>query len=322
MRKAVIGFWKSLEFEGGDKTVFSCEECGDRPDTLVIDGVCIGIRLEHLEGSDIFTPYSESKPVLCSTKYQDRQYVGPFENGRKKLKIAAEFNPPTYPKFGVKKSDNEGLNETKNFFKIIKAKYPSPPGPYVDLMRVLSSSSSTTSLLQPYDPDFGQNLYKLLSENADIFQTQHMTTAKILKEKYPHFFKIYENIWLFENKAMTEDAASFLAKIVRHINNVYKNAPDRKQDEYEIYEGEEIYGQFYPNFPLKFYRAKYEIDGKSEQWEEHCTKLWSEHSKFSPGLFLMLYACHPATQPPKHPPRESSEIELQLANKLTKQPPH
>ena len=149
-----------------------------------------------------------------------------------------------------------------------------------------------------------------------------MTTAKILKEKYPHFFKIYENIWLFENKAMTEDAASFLAKIVRHINNVYKNAPDRKQDEYEIYEGEEIYGQFYPNFPLKFYRAKYEIDGKSEQWEEHCTKLWSEHSKFSPGLFLMLYACHPATQPPKHPPRESSEIELQLANKLTKQPPH
>ena len=112
-------------------------------------------------------------------------------------------------------------------------------------MRVLSSSSSTTSLLQPYDPEFGLNLYQLLTGNADIFKPQYMTTAKTLKEKYPHFFKIYENIWLFENKTMTKDATCFLAKIVKHINDVYKNAPARSKDDYENYEGEEIYRQFY-----------------------------------------------------------------------------
>jgi hypothetical protein len=55
-RKAVNGFWKAISFQAGDKKVFSCQDCGDKPNTLVIDGVCIGIRLEHLEGEDIFTP--------------------------------------------------------------------------------------------------------------------------------------------------------------------------------------------------------------------------------------------------------------------------
>ena len=40
-------------------------------------------------------------------------------------------------------------------------------------MRVLSSSSSTTSLLQPYDPEFGLNLYQLLIENADFKKKIH-----------------------------------------------------------------------------------------------------------------------------------------------------
>ena len=68
---------------------------------------------------------------------------------------------------------------------------------------------------------------------------------------------------------------------------MYERAPIGSKDDYEEYEGEEIYGKFYPCFPLKYYRAKYNIDGKGEQWDEHCRK----HLKFSPGLFLMLCAC-------------------------------
>jgi hypothetical protein len=291
MRKAVNGFWKAISFQAGDKKVFSCQDCGDKPNTLVIDGVCIGIRLEHLEGEDIFTPYAENKPVLMSTKYQERQFVGPYENGRKKIKLALESCPPTYPKFGNKKSENNGLNETKNFLKILKEKHPSPPKPYLQLMKVLCSSSSTTSHFQPYEPEFCKKLMKHMHERDDIFTSELLSTSTKIKEMYPHFYELYENIWILEGHKMPMEVLDFFYKILNHVISVYEGAPIRTKDDYEEYEGEEIYGQFYPCFPLKYYRAKYEIDGKGEQWDEHCSKLWSEHAKFSPGLFLMLCAC-------------------------------
>ena len=67
----------------------------------------------------------------------------------------------------------------------------------------------------------------------------------------------------------------------------------RQRQEYESYKGEEILGQFFPCFPIKYYRPKYAIDkkDKDEEWGGKCSKLWSEHQKFSPGLFTMLCAC-------------------------------
>ena len=35
------------------------------------------------------------------------------------IKAAAEANPPNYSKFGLKKIDDQGLIETKEFFKIL-----------------------------------------------------------------------------------------------------------------------------------------------------------------------------------------------------------
>ena len=67
----------------------------------------------------------------------------------------------------------------------------------------------------------------------------------------------------------------------------------RQRQDYEYYKGEEILGQFYPCFPIKYYRPRYTIDkkDKDEEWGRKCSKLWSEHQKFSPGLFTMLCSC-------------------------------
>ena len=108
--------------------------------------------------------------------------------------VGKKSNPLTYPEFGTKKSENNGLNETKNFFKILKGKHPCPPKPYVQLMRALCSSSSTTSLFQPYEPGFCKKLMKHMDEKNDIFTPEFLSVSTKMKEIYPHFYELYEDM--------------------------------------------------------------------------------------------------------------------------------
>ena len=57
----------------------------------------------------------------------------------------------------------------------------------------------------------------------------------------------------------------------------------------------EIPCEYFPNFPLLFERPKYGADNDSNDddqfWEDLCSKLFPEHVKLSPGLFLVTCAC-------------------------------
>ena len=72
-------------------------------------------------------------------------------------------------------------------------------------------------------------------------------------------------MWVLDEKQMPKEVLALFANILPHSDDVYEN----EKDDYEKYEGEEIYRQFYPCFLWKYYRGKYDIYGKSEQIEHY-----------------------------------------------------
>ena len=52
-------------------------------------------------------------------------------------------------------------------------------------------------------------------------------------------------MWVLDEKQMPKEVLAFFANILPHSDDVYEN----EKDDYEKYEGEEIYRQFYPCFP-------------------------------------------------------------------------
>ena len=136
-------------------------------------------------------PYANNEPLKATT-YQDRQYVKPFKAARKLLKKAAEDNGN--PNFGRTKITDPGLNATKNFFNSVKTQHRHIPEAYVEVLIMLSSSSSTTSLFQPFERKFvGQILEKLVSE-TDILAEKEFEFGKKVHKKYPYFYKILSDI--------------------------------------------------------------------------------------------------------------------------------
>ena len=66
---------------------------------------------------------------------------------------------------------------------------------------------------------------------------------------------------------------------------------DRDADYTKRMDGE-IASEMFPPFPLIYERPKYEADKKNSKkdkdaWESLCQKLFPEHSKLTPGLFIV-----------------------------------
>ena len=98
------------------------------------------------------------------------------------------------------------------------------------------------------DPELCNEILQLFLKNADIFA---VVVTNRIQQTYPQFFKLCEDIWEFEGKVMHCEVFEYLGKIIKHVKDVFELAPLRLESNYEFYDGEEVYGQIYPCFPLK-----------------------------------------------------------------------
>ena len=78
---------------------------------------------------------------------------------------------------------------------------------------------------------------------------------------------------IWRKKHVHSEVIEFLVEIIEHIISVFEHGPVQSENDYEQYDEEEIYGQFYPCFPLKYFRARYGIDSKkvTDPWKDHCS---------------------------------------------------
>ena len=87
---------------------------------------------------------------------------------------------------------------------------------------------------------------------------------------------------------------SLLIAVLRHIREVYENAPVREAEDYQKREKGEVDTQKYPNFPILRERAKYKRDCIMQdkiQRKQACQKEFPSHSKLTPGLYLLTCGC-------------------------------
>ena len=81
-----------------------------------------------------------------------------------------------------------------------------------------------------------------------------------------------------------------MTAILNHIINLYESGEQTKAEDYCT----RVSGQVYPLFSIKRERAIYSRDCQSEdkkQSKDSCEKIFPSHSKLTPGLYLLTYAC-------------------------------
>ena len=85
-----------------------------------------------------------------------------------------------------------------------------------------------------------------------------------------------------------------MCNLIDFVIEFYQSLPERCESDYTKSVTQTIPSQHFPNYPLSFDRPKYAADnasGEEENFENLCSKLFPEHVKLSPGLFLVTCAC-------------------------------
>lgn len=81
----------------------------------------------------------------------------------------------------------------KKIFLSVKKRLPGQiPKAFIAIMKLLSSSSSTVSLLQPFDPKLALNLLGFLKNKQDF--VEDVGFSQELQLKHPYVFNIINNI--------------------------------------------------------------------------------------------------------------------------------
>ena len=82
------------------------------------------------------------------------------------------------------------------------------------------------------------------------------------------------------------EVSAVIRKVINMQNEIYENAPDRHEHEYEGYPWDDIGehpSQFYPNWELLSYPKKYNVRNKKD--EDLCTKKYRTNGNHAAGLF-------------------------------------
>ena len=168
----------------------------------------------------------------------------------------------------------------------------------------LSHSSSLTDLNiksnhsdQAIDKDLLNQLKTNLKDKKNLGYAHGTTRADLqtfqeLKSKYPVWAEITNSLSVAD--VLNQEMADFLIAIIEHTEQVFESAPIRSENDYCKRDGEEIFSQHFPNFPLFRERAQYSMHCNVEDeksLKDMCTKVFPSHNSLTPGLMIMTCAC-------------------------------
>ena len=123
-------------------------------------------------------------------------------------------------------------------------------------------------------------------------KTQCMKTYPIL---YARLLKTSE--MMLSNGKIPQSIKSLYAEIIEFTMTFYNALSNRDRDvSYTRRTKGEVSAEIFPHFPVIYERPRYEADQRSSKkdkdaWESLCSKLFPEHSKLTPGLFIVTCCC-------------------------------
>ena len=150
-KKAVQIFWQEV-LKLDLKKLFTCENCGNLPSTLVLDGIALGVQIKKVKAFKEkmqFVLGRESERTLSGTKFEDRSFIK-LKSNKEILKESVENK--TWP---IKNKQIGGRAQKadsgmQKFWQMIEKQDKTLPvsDGLLLLMTNLSTSTSTTNLFQ------------------------------------------------------------------------------------------------------------------------------------------------------------------------------
>ena len=298
-RSAVFLFWGEV-LNINPKTGFVCPECGPRPKTLCCDGVAVGMQWEKIKDiSDLVLPFN-SPEILDAPHYKERMFIKLKKNRDVLKKCMDTENFPNFSKFDFSKEPN--MVFVKNACEELKSQgYTTLPHAMSGIFHDLSSNSSTVSLFQVADI----NLMDQLKENLFckssqlIIDQQSLVLQNKCRKVYPVLYErlVKASDMMMSNGRVPSGIKVLYGEIIKFTIQFYKSLHVRDREEsYTRRTDGELSTEIFPHFPVIYERPQYEADKRSSRkdkdaWESLCAKLFPEHSKLTPGLFVVTCCC-------------------------------
>jgi hypothetical protein len=252
-RAAVATFWSDVLDLAAEKS-FRCISCGDRPENLVIDGVSIGIKVSSLKDkADLFLPF-DGESLLDAPTYKERMFLK-LKKDRDLLKSSLKLG--TYPTISTRNGSDSHLVAVKDFtVGMKKSGFSAPPKSYLDLLKDLSSASSTVTMFQPCDTDLLKKLRDSLDKPDNVLRDTKLSNLQTeLRSLYPVFMDRLEGLALPagpDGEHLPLHVRSFINKLLDFVIKYQEELPVRTSTDYTERKEGEILGQLTPLFPIRY----------------------------------------------------------------------
>ena len=221
----------------------------------MIDGVSIGIKISSLkEKDDLFLPFTGNN-LLQAPSYKDRMFIK-LKKDRDILKNAVKNE--NYPIVNVKGSSDDNMAAIKDFsISMKKHGYTCPPRAYLDLLKDLSSASSTVKMLQPFDNKLLKELRTSLSSpDSNVLRDPELRSLQdCLRSMYPVFMERLNGLAVParpQDDHLPVHVRDIFVRLLDFIINFHRDLPVRTETDYRARGDGEIKGQILPLFPLRY----------------------------------------------------------------------
>ena len=126
-----------------------------------------------------------------------------------------------------------------------------------------------------------------------------LNTTHNMFKKNPLLYKRLDDIGRMElsNGKIPKCVKIFFLQLIDFCITYFKNLPLRQESDYRsIKKEEDVKSECFPLWSIKRKRARYQADQKgskkdTDSWDELCSKLFPEHSRLTPGLFIVTCCC-------------------------------
>ena len=98
-------------------------------------------------------------------------------------------------------------------------------------------------------------------------------------------------------RMMLSHGEIFILSLIDFCINYFSSLAVKKSTDYKMMNiNEDVKSECFPLWDIKKKRARYEADKKGnkkdiDSWDELCSKMFPEHRRLTPGLFIVTCCC-------------------------------
>ena len=140
----------------------------------------------------------------------------------------------------------------------------------------------------------------LQDDQKDLLTDQNYLQLKQdMFKKYPLLYKRLDDIgrMMLSNGKIPKCVKIFFIQLIDFCITYFASLPVRKESDYKsIKKEEDVKSKGFLLWNIKQKRARHQADQKgskkdTDSWDELCSKLFPEHSRLTPGLFIVACCC-------------------------------